>query len=68
LEWEKLAKIQISRRGEVLLMRRFDMEASELDSVFKASLTGGFADKVLDTLPIRRASASEARREGLLIV
>jgi hypothetical protein len=32
-------------------MRRFDMEASELDGVFKADLTCGFADKVLDTLP-----------------
>jgi hypothetical protein len=28
-------------------MRRFDMEASELDGVSK----GGFADKVLDTPP-----------------
>jgi hypothetical protein len=43
------------------------MEASELDGVFKADLTCGFADKVLDTLPIRRASASKAR-EGLVIV
>jgi hypothetical protein len=29
----KLARILISRRGEVLLMRRFDMETSELDGV-----------------------------------
>jgi hypothetical protein len=63
----KLFRIPISRRGEVLLMRRFDMEASELDGVFKAGLTGDFADKVLDSLPIRKASASMAR-EGLLIV
>jgi hypothetical protein len=48
-------------------MRRFNMEASELDGVFKADLTGGFADKVLDSLPIRKASASMAQ-EGLLIV
>jgi hypothetical protein len=48
-------------------MRRFDMEASELDGVFKAGLTGGFTDKVLDSLPIRKASTSMAR-EGLLIV
>jgi hypothetical protein len=53
----KLARILISRRGEVL----------ELDGVFKAGLTCVFADKVLDTLPIRKASASMAR-EGLLIV
>jgi hypothetical protein len=44
-------------------MRRFDMEASELDGVSK----GGFADKVLDTPPIRKACANMAR-EGLLIV
>jgi hypothetical protein len=43
------------------------MEASELDGVFKGGLTGDFADKVLDSLPIRKASASMAR-EGLLIV
>jgi hypothetical protein len=42
-------------------MRRFDMEASELNGVFKADLTGGFADKVLDSLPIWKASASMAR-------
>jgi hypothetical protein len=63
----KLARIPISLRGEVLLMRRFDMEASELDGVFKAGLTGGFAEKILDSLPIRKASTSMAR-EGLLIV
>jgi hypothetical protein len=63
----KLARIPISCRGEVLLMRRFNMEASELDGVFKKGLTGGFADKVLDTLPIRKASASMAR-EGLLFI
>jgi hypothetical protein len=45
----KLARIPISRRGEVLLMCRFNMEASELDGVFKEGLTGGFTDKVLDT-------------------
>jgi hypothetical protein len=48
-------------------MRRFDMEASELDGVFKADLTGGFTDKVLNSLPIRKASNNLAR-EGLLIV
>jgi hypothetical protein len=62
----KLAQIPISRRGEVLLMRRFDTVASDLDGVFKAGLTSGFADKVLDTFPMWRASASTAR-EGLLI-
>jgi hypothetical protein len=48
-------------------MRRFDMEASELGGVFKAGLTGGFTDKVLDSLPIRKANTNMAR-EGLLIV
>jgi hypothetical protein len=43
------------------------MEASELDGAFKARLTGGFADKVLDSLPIQKVSTSLAR-EGLLIV
>jgi hypothetical protein len=43
------------------------MEVSELDGVFKAGLTGGFADKVLDSLPIWKASPSMAR-EGLLTV
>jgi hypothetical protein len=43
------------------------MEASELDGVFNTGLRGGFADKVLDTIPMRRASTRKAR-EGLLIV
>jgi hypothetical protein len=47
-------------------MRRFDTVASDLDGVFKAGLTSGFADKVLDTFSMRRASASTARA-GLLI-
>jgi hypothetical protein len=46
-------------------MRCFNTEASDLDGVFKAGLTGGFADKVLDSFPMRRASTA---REGLLIV
>jgi hypothetical protein len=36
-------------------MCRFDMEAGELDEVFKAYLSGGYADKVLDTFPLWNA-------------
>jgi hypothetical protein len=48
-------------------MRRFDMEAGELDGVFKGGLSGGYVDKVLDTFPLRKAIASKAR-EGVVIV
>jgi hypothetical protein len=57
----KLAKIPITRHGEVLLMRRFDMEASDLNGAFSSGLSGGLIDKVLDTFPSLKASASEAR-------
>jgi hypothetical protein len=73
----KLAKIPITHHGEVLLMgrfdmeasdlnevlltRRFDMEASDLNGAFSSGLSGGLIDKVLDTFPSRKASASEAR-------
>lgn len=52
---------------EVLLMLRFDMEASELNGVFEAGLSDSYVHKVLDTFPLRKINASKAR-EGLLIV
>jgi hypothetical protein len=48
-------------------MRHFNMEESELDGAFKLGLTGGFIDKVLDSLPIWKASTSMTP-DGLLIV
>jgi hypothetical protein len=63
----KLAKIPTTRRGEVLLMRRFNMDAGELDRVFKGALLAGDADKVLDAFPMRKANTRKTR-EGLLIV
>jgi hypothetical protein len=48
-------------------MRRLDMEAGELDGVFKAGLSGGYAGKVLDAFPMRKANASKAG-EGLLLL
>jgi hypothetical protein len=53
----KLAKITIACRGEVLLMRHFDMEAGELDGVFKSGLSGGYANKLLDACPLPKANA-----------
>jgi hypothetical protein len=50
----KLAKIPIARCGEVLLMRRFDMEPGELDGVFKGCLSSGYADKVLGAFPLQK--------------
>jgi hypothetical protein len=44
----ELARIPVARCGKVLLMRRLDMEAGELDRVFKGGWSGGYADKVLD--------------------
>jgi hypothetical protein len=35
-------KIPIACRGKGLLMRRFDIEAGELDEVFKVVLSGGY--------------------------
>jgi hypothetical protein len=46
---------------------RFDTEGGELDGVFKAGLSSGFADKVLDVVPLWKANVSKAR-EGRLIV
>jgi hypothetical protein len=63
----KLAKIPVARCGEILLMRRLDMGSSELDGTFRASLSGDFADKVLDSFPLRKANANKARVELLSI-
>jgi hypothetical protein len=63
----KLAAIPITRRGEVLLMHRFDMAAGELDAVFKVGLSGGYTDNVPDVFPLRKVSASTTRK-GVLIV
>jgi hypothetical protein len=63
----KLVKISIACRCKVLLVCRFDTEGGELDGVFKAGLSSGFADKVLDVVPLWKANVSKAR-EGRLIV
>jgi hypothetical protein len=48
-------------------MRRFDMEASDLNSAFSSGLSGGLIDKVLDAFPSHKASASKAREEVLIV-
>jgi hypothetical protein len=48
-------------------MRRFNMAACELDGVFKAGLSGGYADKVLDTFPLRKTSASTTQKRVLTV-
>jgi hypothetical protein len=63
----KLAKIPIVSRGEVLLMHRFNMEASDLNNAFSSGVLGGLADMVLDTFPSQKASASKAREEVLIV-
>jgi hypothetical protein len=63
----KLVKILIAHRGEVLLMYRSNMEAGELSIVFNAGLSGGYTDKVLDVFPLRKANAIIVR-EGVLNV
>jgi hypothetical protein len=54
-------------RGEVLIMCRFDMEASDLNGAFTSGLSSGLADKVLDAFPSLKASASNAREEVLIV-
>nr|CAB3450262.1 unnamed protein product [Digitaria exilis] len=59
----KLAKIPVARRGEVLLMRRFDLATAEqggqatgtVDCVFDNGVPRGHAEKVMDMFPLRRA-------------
>jgi hypothetical protein len=63
----KLARITISCHGEVLLVRCFDMTSSALSGAFSSGLSGGLADKVLDAFPSRKANASKAREEVLII-
>jgi hypothetical protein len=43
------------------------MSAGEFDDVFKAGLTGGYADKVLDAFALRKASASTTQKGVLTI-
>jgi hypothetical protein len=43
------------------------MGSSELDRTFRASLSGVFADKVLDSFPLRKANANKAQVELLSV-
>lgn len=60
----KLAKIPTARRGEVLLMRRFEIDpadqaphaADALNGVFHSGVPCGHADKAKDMFPLRRAN------------
>jgi hypothetical protein len=48
-------------------MQCFDMTSSALNDAFSSGLSGGLADKVLDAFPSRKANASKAREEVLII-
>ncbi|CAL5009605.1 unnamed protein product [Urochloa decumbens] len=73
LATNKLAKIPAARRGEVLLMQRFNMEPSEgtittsgeLDVAFHAGITCGKATNVKTMFPSRKP-AVERRLPGIL--
>lgn len=71
---DKLAMIPAARRGEVLLMRRFEPEIASkppgacggVDSVFNDGVSCGNADKMKDMFPFRRANMGR-RNAGVII-
>ncbi|CAL4906951.1 unnamed protein product [Urochloa decumbens] len=71
---DKLAKIPAARRGEVLLMRRFELDPSsktagangDLNGVFQDVVSCGHADKMKDMFPFRKANMGR-RSLGVII-
>jgi hypothetical protein len=60
--------IPMTHRGEVLLMRRFELAAtaeamSGLNGVFNPGVSRGNTDVVLDMFPSRKKAPSSLKRE-----
>jgi hypothetical protein len=67
LENNKLAMILTARRGEVLLMRRFELAAnseatSGFNGVFNPGVSCGNDDVVLDMFPMRKSRPTSVKR------
>lgn len=56
----KLAKVPVSRRGEVLLMRRLDLTTDNYNNAFTAGLTQDHASKLQGTYPARKLASSRS--------